>query len=285
MKDIPDYEKFRSRERPFKDRERGVSILPEWLFHSGGGEKGLRTLSEGMPPNAAKFLIYSLRRAFERIESREDYREPPEMAEAAIACGVVYEDEKDLRRQFNQIINYFCETYIYIPPAEKIFPIMERDYLREEHPGKVPAVLFDITLGHAIASQRLTHHPVVIPKAVIADEDTGDAEIFAATMIYSSMLTQHIETSFECETFTWAARFSLFDSDHPLTVLRDAFNSLQAMGILESWTITAESPVKEWNIKRGDAADLTDGHFTAGGVKPEFYNFRLHVRAAVTLEA
>lgn len=285
LKDIPDYEHLRSRGRPFKDRERGVGIHPEWLFHSGDGEKGLRTLSEGMPRNAAKFLIYSLGRAFERIESREDYREPPEMAEAAIACGVVYEDEKDLRRQFNQIINYFCETYIYIPPADKIFPIMERDYLSGEQPGKVPAVLFDITLGHAIASQRLTHLPVVIPKALIAEEDAGDAEIFAATMIYSSMLTQHIETSFECEAFTWAARFSLFDKEHPLTVLRDAFNSLQAMGILESWTITAESPVKEWNIKRGDAADLTDGHFTAGGVKPEFYNFRLHVRAAVTLEA
>ena len=284
MKDIPDYERFRSRGRPFRDRERGVSILPEWLFHSGDGEKGLRTLSEGMPPNAAKFLIYSLGRAFERIESREDYREPPEMAEAAIACGVVYEDEKDLRRQFNQIINYFCETYIYIPPAEKIFPIMERDYLREEHPGKVPAVLFDITLGHAIASQRLTHLPVVIPKALIAEEDAGDAEIFAATMIYSSMLTQHIETSFECEAFTWAARFSLFDKEHPLTALRNAFNNLQAMGILERWSITAYKPLREWNIREGENADLTDERFSAGGVKPEFYNFHLHVSTAVTLE-
>lgn len=284
LKDIPDYEHLRSRERPFRDRERGVGIHPEWLFHSGDGEKGLRTLSEGMPRNAAKFLIYLLGRAFERIESGEEFRSPADMAEAAIACGVVYEDEKDLRRQFNQIINYFCETYIYIPPAEKIFPIMERDYLSGEQPGKVPAVLFDITLGHAIASQRLTHLPVVIPKALIAEEDAGDAEIFAATMIYSSMLTQHIETSFECEAFTWAARFSLFDKEHPLTALRNAFNNLQAMGILERWSITAYKPLREWNIREGENADLTDERFSAGGVKPEFYNFHLHVSTAVTLE-
>ena len=161
---------------------------------------------------------------------------------------------------------------------------MERDYLREEHPGKVPAVLFDITLGHAIASQRLTHLPVVIPKALIAEEDAGDAEIFAATMIYSSMLTQHIETSFECEAFTWAARFSLFDNEHPLTALRNAFNNLQAMGILERWSITAYKPLREWNIREGENADLTDERFSAGGVKPEFYNFHLHVSTAVTLE-
>lgn len=55
LKDIPDYEHLRSRERPFRDRERGVAIHPEWLFHSGDGEKGLRTLSEGMPRTLPSF--------------------------------------------------------------------------------------------------------------------------------------------------------------------------------------------------------------------------------------
>lgn len=50
LKDIPDYEHLRSRERPFRDRERGVDIHPEWLFHSGDGGEGPQDSERGNAP-------------------------------------------------------------------------------------------------------------------------------------------------------------------------------------------------------------------------------------------
>jgi len=264
--------------------ERGIYIEPEWIYHEGDAAAGIKSLSESAPPNAAKYLIYALSREFESIENgKGPTGGAPSFNEAAIACGIACGDEQDLRHQLGDIVRFFEHTFIYVPQAGITFPILEKTF--PQAPEEIPAAFNVISLGHARAEQNIFPMPVIIPKALLAEEDAGTPELFAAMMIYSSMLSQGIEGAFCGEMFTWSDRFTLFNAESPLTVLRTAFNNLQAMGILERWDVTTFKPIPEWHLKRGPLVDLRDPHFTSGGARKEYYNFTVNIRPAVTLEA
>lgn len=263
-----------------RSRQAGIGFHGEWIFHRGDNLHGVKTWQP--PRNAGKYYIYYLSRAFEAFERKESFI-IFSLMDFAIECGLTDDEDYTLKRQFWDLVKWFRDVNVYIPEAGELYPLMDPD-ARAPSPDVIPGYLTEKAIAHALAVQRAYPVPVVVPKAVLADETTHAEDIPAAISIYSSMLAQGIYEGCSGDLFNFVRGFVYQDPDTPALTLSRALTDLTNMGVIDEWHVYQVRHVdaEDWEHKPGDAVEIAGPHFY--GLTDFLHNFMLGIKLGVTLE-